>query len=78
MKSVPITTKVVRSNPGHDEVYSMHYLIKFVSDLWQAGCSLHMKAMTILLYRNYSKNGLFCMKDKKIISGIVNTITEPD
>ena len=28
---VPITTKVVSSNPVHDEVYSIqHYVIKFV------------------------------------------------
>ena len=34
MQSVPITTKVVSSNPVHDEVYSMqHYVIKFVSEL---------------------------------------------
>jgi uncharacterized protein with PQ loop repeat len=33
--SVPITTKVVSSNPVHGEVYSIqHYVIKFVSDLW--------------------------------------------
>jgi hypothetical protein len=32
---VPITTKVVSSNPIHDEVYSIqHYVIKYVSDLW--------------------------------------------
>ena len=32
--SVPITTKVVSSNPVHREVYSIqHYVIKFVSDL---------------------------------------------
>jgi hypothetical protein len=31
--SVPITTKVVSSNPVHGEVYLMqHYLITFVSD----------------------------------------------
>ena len=31
-----ITTKVVRSNPVHGEVYSIqHYVIKFVSDLRQ-------------------------------------------
>jgi len=31
---VPITTKVVSSNPAHGEVYSIqHYVIKFVSDL---------------------------------------------
>ena len=34
MKSVPITTKVVSSNPGHGNVYSIQlYVIKFVSDL---------------------------------------------
>jgi len=36
VQSVPITTKVVSSNPTHDEVYSMQvYVIKFVSDLPQ-------------------------------------------
>jgi hypothetical protein len=34
LQSVPITTKVVSSNPTHGEVYSIqHYVIKFVSDL---------------------------------------------
>jgi hypothetical protein len=34
VKSVPITIKVVGSNPIHGEVYSMqHYVIKFVIDL---------------------------------------------
>ena len=34
MQSVPITTKVVNSNPVHGKVYSIkHYVIKFVSDL---------------------------------------------
>jgi len=38
LQSVPITTKVVRSNPVHGEVYSIqHYVIKFVSDLQQVG-----------------------------------------
>jgi len=33
---MPITTKVVSSNPVHGEVYSIqHYVIKFVSDLRQ-------------------------------------------
>jgi hypothetical protein len=33
---MPITTKVVSLNPTHGKVYSMqHYVIKFVSDLWQ-------------------------------------------
>ena len=36
MKSVPITSKVVRSNPAHDEVYSVqYYVIKFISKLCQ-------------------------------------------
>ena len=35
---MPITTNVVNSNPSHEEVYSIqHYVIKFVSDLWQVG-----------------------------------------
>ena len=38
MQSVPITTKVVSSNPTHDEVNSIqHYVIKFVSDIRQVG-----------------------------------------
>jgi hypothetical protein len=36
MQSVSIVTKVVSSNPVHDEVYSIqHCVIKFVSDLRQ-------------------------------------------
>jgi hypothetical protein len=36
IQSVLITTKIVSSNPVHGEVYSIqHYVIKFVSDLWQ-------------------------------------------
>jgi len=38
MQSVAISTKVVRSNPDHGEVYSIqHYVIKFISDLRQVG-----------------------------------------
>jgi len=38
MQSVDITTNVVSLNPVHGEVYSIqHYVIKFVSDLWQIG-----------------------------------------
>jgi len=42
-----------------------------------------MKAITVLLYRNYSKmfkkKKMFCFaEDNKIISGIENTITEQD
>ena len=38
VQSVPITTKVVSSNPVHGEVHSIqHYVIKFVSDMRQIG-----------------------------------------
>jgi hypothetical protein len=38
VQSVPITTKVVSSNPVHGDMYSIqHYVIKFVSDLQQVG-----------------------------------------
>ena len=37
-RPMPITTKVVSSNPIHGKVYSIqHYVIKFVSDLRQVG-----------------------------------------
>jgi len=45
MQSVSITTNVnvVSSNPAHGEVYSIqHYVIKFVSDLRQVNCFLHV------------------------------------
>ena len=36
MQSLPITTKVVSSNPTRGEEYSIqHYVIQFVSDLRQ-------------------------------------------
>ena len=36
VQSVPITTKIVSSNPAHGEVYSIQdYVIKCVSNLWQ-------------------------------------------
>jgi hypothetical protein len=42
MQSVPITTKVVSSNPANGEVYSIeHYVIKFVSDLRDVSGFLH-------------------------------------
>ena len=43
MQSVPITTKVVSTNPVYGEVYSIqHYVIKFVSDLRQVGYFLQI------------------------------------
>jgi hypothetical protein len=38
VQSVPITTKVVSSNPVHGEVCSIqHYMINFVNDLRKGG-----------------------------------------
>jgi hypothetical protein len=38
VQSVPITTNVESSNPAHGMVFSIqHYVLKFVSDLRQAG-----------------------------------------
>jgi hypothetical protein len=38
VQSVPITTKIVSSNPVHGEMYSIqYYVIKFVNDLRQVG-----------------------------------------
>ena len=37
LQSVPITTKVVSSNSAQVEVYSIHYVINYVSDLRQVG-----------------------------------------
>ena len=38
VQSVPITTKVMNSNPVYDDVYLIqHYVIKFVSELPQVG-----------------------------------------
>jgi len=54
---VPITTKVVRSNPVHGEKYSIqHYVIKFVSDLRQVGGFLHHDVTEILLIESGVKH----------------------
>jgi len=37
VQAVPITTEVVSWNPVHGDVYLIHYVIKFVSDLRQVG-----------------------------------------
>ena len=43
MHSVPISTKVVSSNPAHGKVYSIqHYVIEIVSDLSQVGSFLRV------------------------------------
>ena len=59
MQSVPITTKVVSSNPAHGKVYSMqHYVIKFVSDLGQVDGFLRVVQFPLLhkFFLEYSCN----------------------
>jgi len=58
VQSVPITTKVVSSNPVHGEVYSIqHYVIKFVIELRQVGGYLQVLwfpppiKLTAMIYR---------------------------
>ena len=44
MQSMPITTKVVSSNPAHSQEYSIqHYVINFVSEMRQVGGFLQQK-----------------------------------
>jgi hypothetical protein len=44
-----ISTKVVSSNPVHDEVYSrQHYVIKIVSDWRQVDGLLHQQKLTAI------------------------------
>ena len=48
-----ITTKVVSTNPDHDEVYSIqHYVIKFVSGLQQVGGFLIYNELLLKLELN--------------------------
>jgi hypothetical protein len=43
VQPVPINTKVMSSSPVHGEVYSIqHYVIKFLSNLWQVGGFLRL------------------------------------
>jgi hypothetical protein len=57
MQSVPITTKVVSSNPTHGEVYSIQlYVIKFDCVVYQyftVGCYQRIKALCINVSKIY-------------------------
>ena len=42
-QSVQLITNVMKSNPAHGEMYSIHhFVIKFVSDVRQVGGLLHV------------------------------------
>ena len=59
VQSVPITIKVVSSNPTHGEMYSIqHYVIKFVGDLLQV-CGFLWVLQSPLLYNwNIVESGI--------------------
>jgi hypothetical protein len=65
VQSVPITTKVVNSNPIHGEAYPIqHYVINFVSDLGQVGGFLRvlrfppLQKLTATINWNIVENGV--------------------
>jgi hypothetical protein len=64
MQSVPITTKVVSSNPTHGDVYLIQlYVIKFVYDLLQVCNFLHNVTRIFIGYRGLSNLQLTCWKE---------------
>ena len=57
VQSVPITTKIVSSNPVHDKVYSIkHYVIKCVSDLQRVSVFLRFPPPRKLTTPRYNWN----------------------
>jgi hypothetical protein len=80
VQSVPITTKVVSSNPDHGEVFSIqNYVIKFVSDLGQISGFLRVSGVkhhkpnlnqTNIIRNQYisDKSGLFFQKLNRSLS----------
>ena len=56
---VPITTKVVGSNPAHGEVYSIQeHVIKYVSDLRQVGGFLRVPRFPPRYNWNIAESGI--------------------
>jgi len=77
MQSVTITTKIVSSNPIHGEVYSIqHYVMKFVSDLWQVSGFFQVLRfpppikLIATIYVKYVEGGVIYYKHNQIQLGI--------
>jgi len=69
MQSVPISTEVVSYNPAHGDVYSIHYVIKFVSDFLRVlRFPPPIKMLFIQLPYDHDHDGP-CMKYKYKMSG---------
>jgi hypothetical protein len=51
-----INTNIVSTNPAHEEVYSIqHYVIQFVSDLWQVGGFLRIPRVSSANKKNVNE-----------------------
>jgi hypothetical protein len=69
---VLITTKIVSSNPVHGEVYSIqHYVIKFVSDLWQVSGFLQVTYDVMYIFKLQVLLMSLCNKTITILSGLI-------
>ena len=72
MQSVPVTAKVVKSNPVHGEVYLIqYYVIKFDSDLQQVGGFLQ-----VLLISSINKTDCHDITDI-MLKVALNTMNQP-
>ena len=72
VQSMPITTKVVSPKPIHVEMYSIqHYVIKFVSDLWQIYKSWRLYECFWVMRETFFNVGGVC------VGGGWNMIFEP-
>jgi hypothetical protein len=67
-KSVTITTEVVCSNAAHGEMYWIqHYVIKFVSDLWQVGGLLRVLRLTHTTLLRLLANQYFLLPHEAVV-----------
>jgi hypothetical protein len=70
---MPITTNIVSLNPAHGKVYLIqHYVIKFVSDLWQISGFLWVSSTT---GNNTDHHDITEILLKVALNSIVRTIT---
>ena len=74
MQSVPITTNVVSLNTTHGEVYYIHYVIKFVSDLWQVNDFLRVLLVSFINKTNQHKIAEILLK---VALNIINLTLTP-
>ena len=52
MQSVPVTIKILISNPAHGKVYSIQFdVIKIVSDLWQVCSTIQLTEVIEILLK---------------------------